>query len=665
MAVRVHVVAAHGVTKKKFKEAFAELGNLTPNKSGKWVWLTASVWGVAGSTLDAALRKLAVPSLRATTEDGVRWWLHLFAEGRETFTRCHDFTLLRPAEIAEAYGGKFDRFARDQNIPKETRKMLKDMSCEEAIQWWLREQAEDIDDALHDVGAGIPHNCEEVRAVLTGETVTDEELGWDVGNLPRFLTCLGLGDVFAGWQDALSDEAIEDEDMEEKPPPDLVTPIFRRVRDIKPVLVEGGAVALPLNALPHVWCLAWFCDTDVDVGVGIQLPKGAQFEADWSGIENLHVKERKNGWRLALAWGPIGWMRRGLSQIAQRLKEIPDENQLELVCSNEEEECTAGNQRYRGTVRSGQWHIEKTFPAVTAQVLSDALALAAQIEKKTPMKAHSEEEAEAVVQAASRSDWFDNETQPQRIGREVRVQRDRRAHLAMMFFRQRFRDTWNVSESEADDEESRTEWDDAMAQLDTQLRERFGAPTTDEVIYTGRKAVFRRSDMSKVAQSNPLQGLTAIFERLYEDSMKDEKITEQPDPVAETDVGMKAVGLEVLGDMVCDKFYDVVIRGYGAEGSDTYGVLMRSGFGDFYMDFVTNFEDGTSLTTTTTPGVKDIAKKKMHRRSYADKGVESLHAQHRKRVAEFVAKGLVPKPAPASLEAMAKAMDEFLVRYES
>jgi hypothetical protein len=524
-----------------------------------------------------------------------------------------------------------------------------------------------MDDALHDAGAGIPHNCEEVRAVLTGETVTDEELGWDVGNLPRFLTCLGLGDVFPNWQEELRnvEETLAEE---EQPPPDSVTPLFKRVRDIKPVPVEGGGVALPLGALPHVWHLAWFCDTDVDVGIEIQLPKGAQFEADWSGIENLQVEERKNGWRLAPPWGPMGWMRRVLSQIAQRLKGVPDGSKLELVCSDENEELTAGRQRYRGIVRNGQWRIEATFPAVTANVLSDALALVAQIKKRTPMKARSEEEAEAVVQAASRSDWFDSETQPQRTGREVRVKKDYRAHLTMMFFRQRFRDTWNVRESEAADEESHAEWDEAMAQLDTQLRERFGAQTTDEVIYAGRKAVFRRSDMSQVAQQkSPLQGLTAIFGRLYEDSMKDEKITEQRDPVAETDAGMKAVGLEVLGDMVCDKFYDVVIRGYGAEGSDTYGVLMRSGFGDFYVDFVTNFEDGTSLTTTTTPGVKDIAKKKkkMYRRSYADKGVEYLHTQHRKRVTELVKKGLVPKPAPASLAEMAKAMDEFLVRYES
>jgi len=68
---------------------------------------------------------------------------------------------------------------------------------------------------------------------------------------------------------------------------------------------------------------------------------------------------------------------------------------------------------------------------------------------------------------------------------------------------------------------------------------------------------------------------------------------------------LQSAGLKPLGDLVCSAFNNVVIRGFA--GKDVYAVLMIPVFGEWVLEFVTSFEDDTSLTTTTDVNAGRIA----------------------------------------------------------
>ncbi|MGV8125074.1 MAG: hypothetical protein AB2L14_35450 [Candidatus Xenobiia bacterium LiM19] len=60
---------------------------------------------------------------------------------------------------------------------------------------------------------------------------------------------------------------------------------------------------------------------------------------------------------------------------------------------------------------------------------------------------------------------------------------------------------------------------------------------------------------------------------------------------------LRSEGLTPLGDLVCSDFSNIVIRGFA--GSGMYVVLMIPVSGGWVLEFVSSFEDDTSLTTTT------------------------------------------------------------------
>ncbi|MEK6247560.1 MAG: hypothetical protein N2C12_05225, partial [Planctomycetales bacterium] len=104
MATRAHIAAAIGSNRDDFTQAFAKKLQVDPDQlqieeNGDWLHLSASVWGVDGSDLDAVLGSMAGPCLRATTEDDSRWYLHLFKDGEETFHMCYEFSLLDEDEF--------------------------------------------------------------------------------------------------------------------------------------------------------------------------------------------------------------------------------------------------------------------------------------------------------------------------------------------------------------------------------------------------------------------------------------------------------------------------------------------------------------------------------------------------------------------------------------
>jgi len=82
----------------------------------------------------------------------------------------------------------------------------------------------------------------------------------------------------------------------------------------------------------------------------------------------------------------------------------------------------------------------------------------------------------------------------------------------------------------------------------------------------------------------------------------------------------------------------------------------------FGLLFEVLFADGESLTTTTSPAMKDMPEKGIHRRVYAWKGVYDLYHKHQKHLNELRARHGKPQPMSEILLSLAKSIDSATVR---
>jgi hypothetical protein len=168
-----------------------------------------------------------------------------------------------------------------------------------------------------------------------------------------------------------------------------------------------------------------------------------------------------------------------------------------------------------------------------------------------------------------------------------------------------------------------------LAALSTSL----GAATTGRVVHLGRKGGYYEAEPDL---RFPAEGTTTTR--------------------------MSAIGYELLGSLLCERFERVVVRGYARPQGDAYGLLLLPPFRYRAIEFLTLFSDGTSLTTTTHPGPGDDPGRGLFRVRCPDTPVAELEARHHEAVAR---RGAKPLPADASLAGLARALDDFLARVDA
>ncbi len=657
MATRIHIAAARNTTEDQLRGALGErFDEVDIQEAGGWHWLSASVWGVSGHELDEALKKLDGPSLRITTEDASRWYLLLFAKGQEPFVICHEFggmgqyddedyreeeeyedaiDFLR--EEGEERPNPFDEVAEDFAdmgcpLPDELCERLRQLPLREALEQLHHSFAESTADAL--ARFEIPHDRDEIIQCLTGESVDRAEWHHDVGDLPRFLTCLGMGEY---WSDALKAQTSPPERKDEDvckyvDETDYITPVLEKVPDVEPVSIEGGPVEHPVSRLAEVDYLPWFCGEWLSAVLLVELPADASLAADWPGINRVQAQRDGDSLKLGFRENVQLFASQCVPRLHEALAALPDGTVLELVTAGadqSEAKGQAGNHRYRGPIEGGTWHISEAWPAVSKEPLSEALALIAQIAEDNGFLAQSDEEADAIMEAASTHPTF-WEAMPDRDGRRITVEGWRQRFLALLFFRQRFADTWDMEPGQAKDDE---QYRDAY-----ELEQEMTAPHSDEVILDGEQATYFRADIRELKKLDKKALRTA-------------------------DRDMAALGFEPLGDLLCDRVKGVIIRGYGAPESCIYGVHMQSIDGQAFSEFFSHFAGNTSFTTSNNYSAEIIPKQGIYARVYDDFDAAQLHEKHLDGVERFREhKGAEPRPFEPSLEALAQAIDDFLQR---
>lgn len=164
-----------------------------------------------------------------------------------------------------------------------------------------------------------------------------------------------------------------------------------------------------------------------------------------------------------------------------------------------------------------------------------------------------------------------------------------------------------------------------------------GATSTGNVVHIGRKGAYYEADPDL---RFPAQGST----------------TER----------MAGLGYELLGGLLCERFQRVVVRCYSRPAGDSYGLLLLPPWKYRAIEFMTRFTDGSSLTTTTHEGPGDDPARKLYRVRCPNLAVAELEARHRAALAAHcAAHGATPLTVEHSLSGVAKALDDFLARYDA
>jgi hypothetical protein len=215
-----------------------------------------------------------------------------------------------------------------------------------------------------------------------------------------------------------------------------------------------------------------------------------------------------------------------------------------------------------------------------------------------------------------------------------------------------------VEEAQAQDEASKAEFDAMLADIEQAM----AAPYSDGLIFDGQKGKFFRADINNVPQNGLTQALLALFQGWYPHHDTPEYLTSVVPSIESIDVVMHAMGFDLLGDMLCERLSDVVMHGYACVDSQTFALLMIGTSGQYGLDFYTRFDDNSSQTTTSIPGMDDLADTGIFRPSYPNTDYQTLYTMHLQHVEQKTIQGAQPQAITPTLEALAACIDEFLQR---
>jgi hypothetical protein len=587
-----------------------------------WVWFLTSVWGVSAGDLNRGLCRLARPAIQFTTSDGDRWYLtiHGGPQGPVHFLHefaCHghdpdpDEDAARQADLDQQREpppvgprlafladdpppgplrprAPFDLLADSLTdlgavLPEEFRASVAHLPYSQAVAHYRRWHATQLSAALG--AAGIIHDEAVVRAVLLWETVTANESGNDLGNLPRLLSVLGLGGEWDDWvRQAESPPPPEPAPVCEAPPApppppeDLIGPVLAITDPLGLSLVEGGPVALPLKELALVRFFVEALSLTATAGVVLTftLPTGSRGAAGGPAQSvpgSLEITPE--GFRAGLPnhlFLDLDDLRSLLGKKRSRLLiRAPDGAVLELAFAQADH--PALTQRYRGPIAGGVWQIRETYPALSANALTAALDMARRADQQKH-DVRDEAEAEAVIARAKQDPNLWNQT-IERQGQTLWYESDSFGQLTKVLFRHRFEAYWDVA---AHDREAarklqeHRELQKRMRRAGVEAARRRAAPH-DAVLLEGAHGRYWRSDFTHLTEL--------------------EQETRQ-----KIDAALAELGFQYVGDLVAKKQRDIVLRTYVSADRRSYGVLLGKRSMYLGYEFFSRFADDSVLTTT-------------------------------------------------------------------
>lgn len=392
-------------------------------------------------------------------------------------------------------------------------------------------------------------------------------------------------------------------------------------------------VAIPVRELILPYWIAWVCG-ETHPRVEIDCPPA--FRPAWPGFKKgLQETKSPKGWHIDIEGMNARWTQFGhLRQLAELLEGLPDGSRLRLDCAGDENDSENGRHRYHGTVKGGEWRIERTYPKLKAEQLKGMLELVRQGETGHAVTAFDEDEAGRLEEAIREKDFLLRDNPPKRKGLLFRLaakHSDLMPFLLARAFEVRFSGVLPIM--------SRDDGLDSWDELMDEIAEAGAQFATGEMIFEGSFATFTLTDASTVK-------------------------TADHQLIRSYDKGLTALGLTMLGDLHSTQTFQAVFRGYALPNQPVYGAIIENGFGSVQQDFYTRFPDGFSLTTAVSQGAKSTfktnKKTKAYRAEVIGEMADRMHA-HLERLASLAAKHGTPEPA-GDLAAFAFELDDFFCR---
>ncbi len=133
--------------------------------------------------------------------------------------------------------------------------------------------------------------------------------------------------------------------------------------------------------------------------------------------------------------------------------------------------------------------------------------------------------------------------------------------------------------------------------------------------------------------------------------------------LAAMESAMQSLDMVLLGDLVIDGANDLITRGYCRPGGDTWGLHCQSTGGVAYSEFLSLFEDGASLTTTTGQMGANVPEAMIYRSINPDMDEWSLYHRHREMIEEIeLERNVSVKKVEPTTKGIAVAIESFYER---
>lgn len=395
----------------------------------------------------------------------------------------------------------------------------------------------------------------------------------------------------------------------------------------------GRPVVLPLTGLAFAARIAWFASRWVVFELRVSHPSGLGDLGARGWPADVIVVEEDGGSRILfgadiqprdvfLAFGAIG----------AELASLPDGASLELLAapagSMDDGSSEAGYLRLGGALHDGAWSITSAFPAVDAATLEAAIALAREASSGSTIAARDAAEGEAIL-ARARREFGPHiaDAKPRFVDGVLRVRPDAPELLLMgvAAFAERFGATWPVVSIAApdDDDEDDEDGDGLFPAAPIKGAEVLRAPSGRTYLQT--MALLLSEDVASTAQAR------------------------------ERAIVARAMGH--VGDLVCDAFENVAVRGYAKAGGPSWGFLLCAAPDEVVVQLASFFDGGGVLVTSTDPNARDRAEAKVFRTGVPGGNTRDILEAHEARLAELAATLGAPLPTEPSMAAFAQALD--------
>ena len=410
--------------------------------------------------------------------------------------------------------------------------------------------------------------------------------------------------------------------------------VYEKLSPLACAPLAGGPVELDLSALPDLYRLAWFSHLHSVPEMRFTLPATSAFNIPENWPVEAVARAQDGVWRVSFSNSlrPVQIIPL-MARLAEHLVSLPEGTELELVSSQLDTAALQANvpvglHRYRGPIVGGQWRIKESFPSLDAESLRAALALSAEVaagEAITIMAG----EADAVMKWAKGHHRIWIEDNPGKIqnGR-LTLGKHEPPVLALYgasVFSVRFGKTWPVVDHSADEDDK---------------------------------------DVAPVKTSDPVKGVRILETpggRMYfaTDALAvSEKLS---GAIRDEEGALRALGFEHAGDLLCNLFARIAVRGYATKGGDTWASYLVAAPDTLVLELSTRFEkDSASLLTTRRPNTADDVHRHTYRQSVTAGDVAGMLERHNARVTELSARFGPPVRVEPAVALLAEAVEAAL-----